>query len=84
VGQTVAQEAAQGRGIAVIEGVERLGLAGSHLAEELQLLSRAARRRGRGTQPLESIVAWHKIFNRSYPDFREILSPAQAGAARWL
>jgi hypothetical protein len=48
VGQAAAQEAAQGRGIAVVEGVERLGLAGGHLAQELQLLGGADGRGGSG------------------------------------
>jgi hypothetical protein len=38
VGQATPQEAAQVWGIALVEGIKRLWLAGSHLAQELQLL----------------------------------------------
>ena len=48
VGQAAAQEAAQGWGIAVVEDVEGLGLAGCHLTQELQLLGRADVRRDSG------------------------------------
>ena len=42
------RKAAQVRGIAVVEDVEGLGLAGCHLTQELQLLGRADVRRDSG------------------------------------